>query len=111
MKNKYPLPLIDDLFDQLRGSKYYTKIDLRTGYHQLRIREEDIPKTTFRTLYGHFEYTVMPFGWTNALAAFMDLMHRVFRPYLDEFFMVFIDDILIYSRTPEEHERHLIIVL
>ena len=111
VKNKYPLPRIDDLFDQLRGSKYYTKIDLHTGYHQLRIREEDIPKTAFRTRYGHFEYTVMPFGLTNAPAAFMDLMHRVFRPYLDQFVIVFIDEILIYSRTPEEHERHLIIVL
>ena len=111
VKNKYPLPRIDDLFDQLRGSKYYSKIDLRTGYHQLRIREEDIPKTSFRTRYGHFEYTVMPFGLTNAPAVFMDLMHRVFRPYLDQFVIVFIDDILIYSRTPEEHERHLTIVL
>ena len=83
VKNKYPLPRIDDLFDQPRGSKYYTKIDLRTRYHQLQIREEDIPKTAFRTRYGHFEYTVMPFGLTNALAAFMDLMHRVFSPYLD----------------------------
>ena len=111
MKNKYPLPWIDDLFDQLSGSKYYTKIDLRTGYHQLQIREENIPKTTFLTRYGHFEYTVMPFGLTNAAAAFMDLMHRVFRPYLDKFFIVFIDDILIYSQSPEEHESHLIIVL
>ena len=111
VKNKYPLPRIDDLFDQLRGSKYYTKIDLRTGYHQLRIREEDIPKTAFRTRYGHFEYTVMPFGLTNAPVAFMDLMHRVFRPYLDQFVIVFIDDILIYSRTPEEHEQRLMIVL
>ena len=98
MKNKYPLPQIADLFDQLRGFKYYTKIDLCTGYHQLRIKEEDIPKTAFRTRYGHFEYTLMPFGLTNAPAAFMDLMHRVFQPYLDQFFIVFIDDILIYSR-------------
>ena len=111
VKNKYPLPRIDDLLDQLRGSKYYTKIDLRTGYHQLQIREEDIPKTAFRTRHGHFEYTVMPFGLTNAPTAFMDLMHRVFRLYLDQFVIVFIDDILIYSRTLEEHERHLTIVL
>ena len=111
VKNKYSLPRIDDLFDHLRGSKHYTKIDLRTGYHQLRIREEDNPKTAFRTRYGHFEYTVMLFGFTNALAAFMDLMHRVFRPYLDQFFIVFIDAILSYSRTHEEHERHLTIVL
>ena len=95
----------------MKGSKYYTKIDLRIGYHQLRIREEDIPKIAFRTRYGHFEYTIIPFGLTNTPAAFMDLMHRVFRPYLDQFVIVFIDDILIYSRTPEEHEHHLTIVL
>ena len=111
MKNKYPLPRIDDLFDQLRGSQYYTKIDLRTGYHQLRIREEDIPKTAFHTRYGHFEYTVMPFGLTNAPVTFMDLMHRVFQSYLDQFVIVFIDEILIYSRAPEEHECRLTIVL
>ena len=111
VKNKYPLPRIDDLFDQLGGSKYYTNIDLRTWYHQLRIKEEDIPNTAFRTRYGHFEYTVMPFGLTNAPATFMDLMHRVFRPYLDQFFIVFIYDILINSRIPEEHESHLTIVL
>ena len=111
VKNKYPLPQIDDLFDQLRRSEYYTKIDLRTGYHQLQIREEDIPKTAFRTRYGHFEYTVMLFELINALVTFMDLMHRVFRPYLDQFVIVFIDDILIYSQTHEEHEHHLIIML
>ena len=111
VKNKYPLPRIDDLFDQFRGSKCYTKIDLHTGYHQLRIREKDISKTAFRTRNGHFEYTVMPFGLTNAPAAFMDLMHRVFRPYLDQFVIVFIDNILIYSWTHEEHERRLTIVL
>ena len=111
MKNKYPLPQIDDLFDRLRCSKYYTKIDLCTGYHQLQIREEDLPKTTFHTRYGHFEYTVMSFRLTNAPAAFMDLMHRVFQPYLDQFVIVFIDDILIYSQTHEEHELHLTIVL
>ena len=83
IKNRYPLPRIDDLFDQLRGARVYSKIDLRTGYHQLRVRETDIPKTTVRTCYGHFEFTVMPFGLTNAPAAFMDLMHRVFQPYLD----------------------------
>src|ERR1700743_629711 len=106
VKNKYPLPRIDDLFDQLRGSKYYSKIDLHTGYHQLRIKEEDIPKTAFRTRYGHFEYTVMPFRLTDASVAFMDLMHIIFQPYLDQFFIVFIDDILIYSQTQEEHARH-----
>ena len=83
IKNRYPLPRIDDLFDQLRGARVYSKIDLRTSYHQLRVRETDIPKTAFRTRYGHFEFTVMPFELTNAPAAFMDLMHRVFQPYLD----------------------------
>ena len=98
IKNQYPLPRIDDLFDQLRGARVYSKIDLRTGYHQLRVREMDIPKTTFRMCYGHFEFTVMPFGLTNTPAAFMDLMHRVFQPYLDQFVVVFVDDILIYSQ-------------
>ena len=93
IKNRYPLPRIDDLFDQLRGARVYIKIDLRTGYHQLRVRETDIPKMTFRTRYGHFEFTVMPFGLTNVLASFMDLMHRVFQPYLDQFVVVFVDDI------------------
>ena len=111
IKNQYPLPRIDDLFDQLRGARVYSKIDLRTGYHQLRIRETDIPKTTFRTRYGHFEFTVMPFRLTNAPAAFMDLLHRVFQPYLDQFIVVFMDDILIYSQSEWEHEYHLRIVL
>ena len=103
--------MIDDLFDQLRGARVYSKIDLCTSYHQLRVRETDIPKTAFRTRYGHFEFTVMPFGLTNALAAFMDLMHRVFQPYLDQFVIVFIDDILIYSQSEWEDEYHLRIVL
>ena len=97
VKNRYPLPRIDDLFDQLKGAQAYSKIDLCTNYHQLRFRETDIPKTTFRMRYGYFEFTVMPFGLTNAPAAFMDLMHRVFQPYLDPFVVVFVDDILIYS--------------
>ncbi|GJV56163.1 putative reverse transcriptase domain-containing protein [Tanacetum coccineum] len=111
VKNRYPLPRIDDLFDQLQGSCVYSKIDLRSGYHQLRIREEDIPITTFRTRYGHYEFQVMPFGLTNAPAVFMDLMNRVCKPYLDKFMIVFIDDILIYSKSKEEHEEHLKIIL
>ncbi|KAK9130891.1 hypothetical protein Sjap_011378 [Stephania japonica] len=107
VKNKYPLPRIDDLFDQLTGSQCFSKIDLRSGYHQLRIRAEDMEKTAFRTRYGHYQFTVMPFGLTNAPAMFMDLMHRVLRQYLDRFVIVFIDDILIYSKTREEHKEHL----
>ena len=99
IKNRYSLSRIDDLFDQLKREQVYSKIDLRTGYHRLRVRETDIPKTTFRTRYGNFEFTVMPFGLTNAPAAFMDLMHRVFQPYLDQFFVVFVDDILMYSQS------------
>ncbi|GJY87570.1 putative reverse transcriptase domain-containing protein [Tanacetum coccineum] len=111
VKNRYPLPRIDDLFDQLQGSSVYSKIDLRSGYHQLRVRDEDIPKTAFRTRYGHYEFQVMPFGLTNAPAVFMDLMNRVCRPYLDKFMIVFIDDILIYSKTKEEHDAHLRLIL
>ncbi|GKF10149.1 putative nucleotidyltransferase, ribonuclease H [Tanacetum coccineum] len=107
VKNRYPLPRIDDLFDQLQGACYFSKI----GYHQLRVHADDIPKTTFRTRYEHFEFTVMPFGLTSAPPVFMDLMNRVCKPYLDKFFMVFIDDILIYSKTKEEHEVHLKLVL
>nr|GEW96496.1 putative reverse transcriptase domain-containing protein [Tanacetum cinerariifolium] len=107
VKNPYPLPRIDDLFDQLQGSSIYSKIDLRSGYHQLRVREQDIPKTAFRTWYGHYEFQVMPFGLTNTLAVFMDLMNRVCKPYLDKFVIVFIDDILIYSKNEKEHEEHL----
>ncbi|GJW56567.1 putative reverse transcriptase domain-containing protein [Tanacetum coccineum] len=111
VKNRYPLPRIDDLFDQLQGSSVYSKIDLRSGYHQLRVREEDIPKTAFRTRYGHYEFQVMPFGLTNAPAVFMDLMNRVCKPYLDKFVIVFIDDILIYSKNKQEHEEHLKLIL
>ncbi|GJU18833.1 putative reverse transcriptase domain-containing protein [Tanacetum coccineum] len=111
VKNRYPLPRIDDLFDQLQGSSIYSKIDLRSGYHQLRVREEDIPKTAFRTRYGHYEFQVMPFGLTNAPAVFMDLMNRVCKPYLDKFVIVFIDDILIYSKNKQEHAEHLKLIL
>ncbi|GJS97452.1 putative reverse transcriptase domain-containing protein [Tanacetum coccineum] len=111
VKNRYPLPRIDDLFDQLQGSSVYSKIDLRSGYHQLRVREEDIPKMAFRTRYGHYEFQVMPFGLTNAPAVFMDLMNRVCKPFLDKFVIVFIDDILIYSKNKKEHEEHLKAVL
>nr|GEV84239.1 putative reverse transcriptase domain-containing protein [Tanacetum cinerariifolium] len=103
--------MINDLFDQLQGSQFFSKIDLRFGYHQLRVHEDDIPKTAFRTYYGHFKFTVMPFGLTNALAVFIDLMNRVCRPYLDKFVIVFIDDILIYSKTQKEHVEHLRLVL
>nr|GEV08025.1 putative reverse transcriptase domain-containing protein [Tanacetum cinerariifolium] len=111
IKNRYPLPRIDDLFDQLQGSSVYSKIDLRPGYHQLRVRDEYIPKTAFRTRYRHYEFHVMLFGLTNAPAVFMDLMNCVCKPYLDKFVIVFIDDILIYSRNKEEHANHLRIIL
>ncbi|GKD46203.1 putative reverse transcriptase domain-containing protein [Tanacetum coccineum] len=111
VKNRYPLPRIDDLFDQLQGSRVYSKIDLRSGYHQLRFHEEDILKTTFRTRYGHYEFQVMPFGLTNAPAIFMDLINRVCKPYPDRFVIVFIDDILIYSKSRKEHKEHLKLIL
>ncbi|GJV36042.1 putative reverse transcriptase domain-containing protein [Tanacetum coccineum] len=107
VKNRYPLPRIDDLFDQLQGLSVYSKFDLRSGYHQLRVRKEDILKTTFRTRYGHYEFQVMPFGLTNSPAVFIDLMNRVYKPYLDKFVIVFIDDILIYLKSKQEHGEHL----
>lgn len=111
IKNKYPLPRINDLFDQLQGTQVFSKINLRSGYHRLRVRAENIAKTAFHTRYGHYEFLVMPFRLTNALAVFMDLMNRVFRPLLDHYVIVFIDNILIYSRDSGEHVEHLTTVL
>jgi hypothetical protein len=111
IKNKYPLPRIDVLFEQLRGAKVFSNIDLNSAYHQLRIQEEDIEKTAFSTRYGYYEYIVISFGLTNAPAAFMEAMNGMLHEYLDDFVLVFLDDILIYSQTKEEHERHLSLVL
>ena len=111
VRNKYPLPRIDYLFDQLQGACVFSKIELRPRYHQLRVRGEEVPKTAFRTKYGHYEFLVMLFSFTNAPTTFMDLMNKVFKPYLDQFVVVFIYDILVYSRSGEEHERHLSIIL
>ena len=111
VKNKYLLPIIDDLFDQLKGTSIFLKIDLRSGYHQLKIKDADVHETTFRTRYGHYEFLVMTLGLTNAPAAFMDLMNRVFRPYVDQFVVVFIDDILVYSKDRGSHDTHLRVVL
>ena len=111
VKNKYPLPRIEDLFYQLKEAGIFSKIDLRSGYYQLKVKEGDVMKIAFRTRYGHYEFLVMPFGLTNAPTTFMDLMNRVFRPYVDKFVVVFIDDILVYSKDAQKHEQHLRIVL
>jgi len=111
VKNKYPLPKVDDLLDQLRGARVFSKIDLRLGYHQVRVRDEDIQKIAFRTHYGHYEFVVMPFGLTNAPAVFIDLMNWVFQEYLDRFVIIFIDNILVYSPSLEDHVVHLSMVL
>ena len=111
VKNKYLLSRIKDLFDQLKGASVFSNIDLRSGYYQLHVKDVDVPKTAFRTLYDHYEFLVMPFGLTNAPATFMDLMNRVFHPYLDQFVVVFKHDILVYSKDAQEYEQHLKIVL
>ena len=111
LKNRFPLPRVEELLDRLTGASYFSKIDLRSGYYQVRIAPPDVPKTAFRTRYGHFEYLVMPFGLTNAPATFMSLMHKVFNPYLDTFVVVFLDDILVYSKTLQDHVQHLQTVL
>jgi hypothetical protein len=111
VKNKYPLSRIDDLFDQLKDAKIFSKIDLRSGYHQVRIKDEDISKTVFRTRYGNYEFTLVPFGLSNAPVVFMCLMNGVFRDYLENFVIVFLDDILVYSKLKEENEQHLRMVL
>jgi len=111
IKNRYPLPRIDDLFDQVRGATVFSKIDMRSGHHQVRIKEEDIFKTAYRTRYGHYEFVVMSFGLTNAPTSFMCLMNSILSKYLDKFVIVFIDDILIYSKNEQEHKEHLRIIL
>ena len=111
VKIKYPLLRIEDLFDHLKGASIFSKIDLRSGYYQLRVKDVDVSKTTIRTHYGHYEFLVMPFGLTNAPTAFMDLMNKVFHPHLDQFVVVFIDEILVYSKDAQEHEQHLRLVL
>jgi hypothetical protein len=111
IKNQYLLPRIDDLFDHMKGATVFSRINLRSGYHQLRIKEDDVPKTAFKMRFEHYKFTVLPFGLTNAPGVFMSLMNEVFREYLDKFIQVFIDDILIYSQTMEEHDEHLRLVL
>ncbi|KAG8503335.1 hypothetical protein CXB51_001291 [Gossypium anomalum] len=111
IKNKYPLPRINDLFDQLRGATVFSKIDLRSSYYQLRVKESDVPKIAFKMRYDHYEFLVVPFGLKNVPVVFMDLMNRIFRPYLDKFVVVFIDNILIYSKGETEHAEHLRMIL
>ncbi|MCO5696967.1 reverse transcriptase family protein, partial [Acinetobacter baumannii] len=111
IKNKYSLPRINDLLDQLQRAIVFSRIDMRSGYHQLRVREHDVHRITFRTRYGHYEFVVMPFGLTNAPTVFMELMNSIFIDFLDQFVVVFIDDILVYSRSGEEHAGHLRTVL
>ena len=111
IKNNYPLPRIDDFFDQLRGAEILSKIGLRSGYHQVRIKEEDISKTAFRTRYGHYEFTVVPFGLTNAPSTFMRLMNEVLREFIGKFVVMYLDDTLIFSKTKAEHLKHLAIVM
>ena len=111
VKNKYPFLKIDDLFNQLKGAIVFSKIDLRSRYHQLRIKDADVHKTAFRMRYGHYEFLVMPFGLTNTLTTFMDSMNRVFRSYVDQFVVVFKDDILVYSKDREDHDTHRRVVL
>ena len=107
IKNRYPLPRLEELFDRLQGAQYFSKIDLRSGYHQVRIDPDDVHKTAFRTRYGHYEFLVLPFGLTNAPATFMHLMQSIFQPHLDDFVIVFLDDILIYSKTLDDHKKHV----